>query len=858
MLYEYKKYKRVYNLFESQVPTFNVSTVNWKNRARMFSLIFDRMIEKRGAPICLEGGTGIGKTTFVKQLALILGMDALIIEVPHISTEQVINIPYIVTRKDQKMSSTIKSKDIETARSYLSDRCNLLKKSADQKYLADMETWPEDTKALYKSFNQEMLRKIKVIRQKYSGILFLDEYYRKTSKEVRQVLRQLLEHKIGQDALPADIFVITASNMKDVGQSVEKLEGNTVHRGVQYKAPNKDEFFYYLQSRGTPIKKAVLDAFYPIIESEHLDYDDDSEVRTSSRRMEQVLRYINSSIPVKSTADAQALMRNVHSMFSDDEKTNKLWEKFNEPLKQLIKDTTPDNVKLGSIVPSPSIEWENTLKHQIENKMKMNKDRSYVPVIYGLPGVGKTSIIAKIASDLNLAFIKVDCQALDSTDIIGLPVGQTDDKSEISTEFTVPPLLKTIERERKLAVAKFKKQKSPEEISQWESQEHKYLLFFDELNKVHSQNAFNVLRRLVLEKEFNHQYKLSNKYIMVAAINPAKYGDKVHPMTGHLKDSIDLIEASPSIEKFKEYLDNLDSTEFKNIDPSTKRIAREILLDFIDQFGNKTAEATTDKHRESYPFYLKASKTGGEALDDMEHVPPRDYEDLYKYITTGLESALAEYQGEDPAQVSDDVSEYLMHNFYTVLSKLAHREDVDHSDFFEQIKSWLYNNMPKFLEGLATKPSIEAMVEYAIKNNKHVLNDPNWRKYIDPYIQHQFQDDLESYLEKKLTQLEEKHHIFSKDNVSAIQKIENKISVIDEYTNTLQRIIDELYHAASENNPKMVTDMHGPIKKIIRKINDDFAAKDPGDEGYDRLKNFMVNTALPRVRNILLSLRGNS
>jgi len=46
--------------------------------------------------VMLAGDPGIGKTTFVKTLSELLGLQLTTIEIPHVSEEHLINIPFIL------------------------------------------------------------------------------------------------------------------------------------------------------------------------------------------------------------------------------------------------------------------------------------------------------------------------------------------------------------------------------------------------------------------------------------------------------------------------------------------------------------------------------------------------------------------------------------------------------------------------------------------------------------------------------------------------------------------------------------------------------------------------------------------
>lgn len=844
---------------------FSKNTVNWSNRASMFRHVFDNMLAYKGDMITLTGGTGIGKTTFIKDLSRILGLELLVIEVPHVSIEQVINIPYLKFKDNKKTASGTMVADkmnVVMAKSHLVDLCNNLQKKTDQQWQKDMASWPEDIQAVYNTFSEKTKGNIIAIRRRFSGILFLDEYYRTVEVEVRNVLRDILEHKIGQDMLPEDVYIITASNMKDVGGTVETPQGAAKHRPLEYQPPTKNEFWYYLLSRGSKIKKEVVDVFYPIIQDEYLNWDDDSEIRTSSRRWEQVLRYISSSIPVKSTEDANNLLGSVKTMFKDDEKTSTLWTLVRPVLENLIKQTS--EVKLGTLDPTPPTDWEKILEHQIEQKIALGKNRSYIPIIYGRPGVGKTSAILHAAREFNLVPVKINSQGLKSTDIIGLPLPQSGKtQSEQSTEFSEPPLRRLIIKQVMKEFNTWKKSASREDRQAWLKQHYKFLLFFDEINRVQTQNTFNVLRRLILEKEFNDRYKLWSSMIIVAAMNPKKYGDPVHELSTHLKDSADLIEASPNYDKLQSHLDALNKTEYKNYSDDVKEMAKQILTGFVEEFAHKLPNANADEnekvHHKSLPFFLKLSSKSSEMTpEDSEYLSPRDYDDLYKYLIVGIDSEIEESAGEEPDEVARKLSDYLYTKFKSVIGALYDKNPELTQDFMTDIKKWLHDNMTSFMSNVGKKAELKYMLPNILKDSDyHLADDPNWTKYMENYHPNTFHTELSAFFNELATTVESKHHLIGKNTHPVKEKSNEGIQATNELYSAVEAIVWDLHNAISDKYSAEPLEI---VLKVLREFMhtamNDIADQEHGTAEHDKLVSYINNNIMPRVINLLSKLKG--
>lgn len=844
---------------------FSPKNVNWESRADMFEHVIDHMLHYKNDMLCLTGSTGIGKTTFVKQLATILGIDILAVEVPHISMEQIINIPYLIVRDGKNINKDkIETPDLVLAVSNLRKKLQTLQKRTDQEWNNRMQTWPQDLKAIFAFFTPETKKNIAKIRSMYNGILFFDEYWRTVEREVRQVLIAIEGGEIGQDKLPKDIYVISASNLKDTGATLEKPTSGAVLRPLEYQAPTKDQFFYYLTSRAKiPIKKQVLDAFYPIMIDQHLDYDDENtEVRTSSRRWEQILKYINASIPVKSNENAQNLISNIKSMFQDDEKISDLWKFVVQPvLIKLIKDTAPESVKLGTLTSTKPSDWDKTFEHQIETKIKLGDERSYIPVIFGRPKVGKSSVVTKVAEKFNLLPIKINCEHLKSTDVIGLPLPGKyieDKKQKMSTEFSQPPLRKLIVEEAKKELAEFKKYASVEQRKKWLDSTYKYLLIFDNLNKVSTQNTYNVLRRLILEKEFNDKWSLPEHMIVVASITPSKYDNTVHDLSVHLKDSIDLIQSEPSIEKLNQHLSGLDKTKFKDFNPEIKQSAKTILSSFMEKFAHTEENNSEPDHtrinKESVPFFLRTSSMSTDVTpENSEYISPKDYENLYTYILQGLSSKISSLRGKSLEDLAASTSKFIFDKFKMVLNGIFHKSS-ENNEFLDEVKSWLNSNMIAFLSSTGRKPKLEYMLDNVLEDKSyHLANDENWHKYMDNTQPNIFQTDFSNYIQGLISKVESKHHIFSKDVTNKKAKTDNGIETLNDMCSALHAVTWDLHNAIVDNySLEFLEIIKNVIDNVVEDAMHEIADQEKGTPEYQKLENYIEKVILPRLQDLPL------
>lgn len=865
------KYKHI--ITEDKKP-FNLGQVDYTNKAMLFHHILDNMASHRGDIMVLTGGTGIGKTAGIKQLGVLLGMDILAIEVPHIVSEAVVNIPFVKYRDEKIVGKSgeqinVKKPDVVLATSYLVDQLKTLQRSSPQQYEQSKAKWPADLQEIYTNFPKFEKDRINLLRTKYRGILFLDEYWREVETDVRNILRSILERMVGQDRIPNDIYIIAASNMQDIGNTVEKPSGNQVYRPYPYPAQTKDQFLKYIMTYSKqPIKNEVLHAFNEVLKDEHFDYDDaESEIRTSSRRLTEVLRYVNAAVPVKSETDSKALLANVRAMFSDEEKQSSLYRLFDSAVRQIIKETNADHPEWSNVKPNEKTNWKDTLEHQIRMKMKLGDDRKYVPIISGRPGIGKTSHMQKIAEDLNLILVRINCQGLQSSEVTGLPLKKEEEVTEAkksnttAVTFSAPKLWISIENQMEKEKEEFLKKLNPQEKQKWEAQPFHYLLFFDEINRPHNQNAFNSLRRLILEKEFNENYHLPKDVVVVAAMNPKKYDDKVLDLTQHMKDAVDLIDTAPSWSGLMQHFESMDNSSLQDYPSESKEIAKNIIKAFAEKYAHtqENIKASDNERitKDSLPFFLRTSGDGDEQKpeDSDTYLSPRDYDHLYKDLVTGITTGFHILQSnKSNVDAKEFFPKYLWPKIRAVLQPIFDKTEQN-PKFLKDVETWLEEEMENFLVSTRSKPSLDNMLNLVITNKRyHLTEDPNWIRYMDQYHPNSFHEDLQNFMIKLMSNEEKKYHIFAKTTQSQKQRDEEKIKVLKEGWSALEAIAWEIHDAVEDHSySNDALDILGDvIINVVENAMEDLVEPEKGTQEYKDYENLIWNIIPQRINNIKL------
>ena len=802
-----------------------VSTATLQARKSSFEHVLDNMDIGTRVGVFLAGPTGVGKTTFVKQLGRLLGMNVVIVEAPHATEEHLVNIPFVVFNTQTGASHAgadavpVTQYGVTLAQSHLAAELAAQKSIPDAQYLKNMQNADNNTKSLFQALggtDTTIPEEIREARSRYKVILFLDEYQRQVSGNVRNMLRNILNGRIGNDPVPRGTYVIYASNLSDVGQTVEPMNLNQQFDIVHFKAPNKADFFHYLTSmfehHGVHLKPEVATAFYKALDDEHISYDDaETEIRTSPRRWEQLLLYINAAIPVQSKEDAAALMANVKANFQDIDKVSTLHGKVANIVRDIIKATSGD--ELANVRPNPPTDWRDTLMHQVQMAEKLGDKRKYVPIISGQPGIGKTKMAADIADKLNMRLVAIDCANLTQEEITGIPIPDQSG-GKMSVKFSEPALYKRIIQDMEDAdEAFFSDPNVPKsEKEAYRNKKYKYLILFDELNRPKSQAVFNSLRRVILEKSFTDTVKLPDNAIVIAAMNPTDIGTQ--PLTGHLKDAMDYIDTAPSWPQTSAYLKRISEEPItENRSDEAKDIALTLVENFAEHFHLRTPPAGSGISPESLKFYLKV----GDA--DSIYISPREYTQMFLNIAKGVDRVANKKEdymtdnGElDTGRYVQAVLKAAEDKIMMVLDGVLHKQEVNRTMFAEAVEDWLDTQAELIVRKPATLASLDSILDDVLENapNKHLKDDLDFANLIvNTFEKGRFTEELANYLEKLETQEENAADLLSKKTHNRKTFEAGKVKIEEEMHDKISYLVDEMLAAADTHN------MTGDIKEAL-------------------------------------------
>ena len=712
-----------------------------------------------------------------------------------------INIPFLIVKSGKGRTSgdsvSEREYDVQLAKSHLASELSVTTIVPDDQLLAEinnspvlMPVWEE-----FGGTETTIPTEFKQLRKQYRAILFLDEYWRQTSGNVRNILRGILNGRIGRDRIPAGIFVIYASNMQDVSGSIEDIPKNADFKRMDFHPPSKEEFFKYLLNKFTTdthskLNPDVIRAFRRVLKDEHISYDDAAtEIRTSPRRWEQLLLYISASMPVKNRAEAAALMSNVQANFQSDEHVSEMYKLVGRVVQVLL--STKRYGDLKNIKPLDPTEWRDALKHQIMIKARLGDTRTYMPLLQGLPGIGKTSFLSEISSELNMRLVSISCETLTQEEITGIPA-PNEKGGQMQVKFAKPPLYTFIMDEMAAADEAFfaNTDITDQEKQQYRTKKHKYIIFFDELNRVSSPNVFNSLRRVILTKKFTDQLSLPESCILIAAMNPKDTG--VQPVTGHLRDAMDAIETAPSWSKLLEYI-TAKAKEFNDTIDS-KQLSISIINEIVRTFAiRRNTEKISEDQRN---FYLEI---GGEPV----YVSPREFSTMFLDLMAALNRVFTSNSYSGPEFI-DQLSEKAVSRVKsTLLGVVENKYGIDSPQFVEALERAVHIAVSEYTENMARESnvSLQSILDATLDNpNEHLRDDANFLNYIDNFNVSKFSAELDNYFDHLVKKEDDVLDLVRKRTHSKKILQAKEIVIIDDLVDKVDFLMNEIMMAAVHHN----------------------------------------------------------
>ena len=793
--------------------------------------------------ILMGGDPGVGKTTFMDLFSDLTGINLITIEVPHIVEEHIINIPFIVydqqTKSKKADSTQLQDRDPENddkydmvlADSNLFTQIKNARSVPDAQYVKNMtDPNPNSNRQriaqqLYQQLggtDTQIPPAIQEVRKGFKCILFFDEYFREAPVRIRNMLRDTINGNIGLHKIPGNTFIVYASNMRDEG--LDSIPRNTqMSQRVEFKSPTEKEWFNWLETKyksdpHVQLNPEVIKTFKTVITDESMSVNHStSGVRTSPRRWEQLVLYVNQSLPVESPKDAAALLTNIKNNFVNYETGDysPLAKKVITEIAKLIRKTSPDAKSVNAGAEVQGHDWVETLNHHIKTHMKAGKHRKYIPVVSGAPGVGKTRQIDVIADKNNLVAVAIDAARLSAEDVIGMPIPgkkikeeDSDKVKKMQVKFTVPQLHTMITREIEEATeAHFEElvddlgnEKAQEEFAKWEQQEWKFLIFFDELNRVDTK-TFNSLRRIILEKNFGPasdgkggMLHLPDGSIVVGAINPDPETGGTESMTGHFRDVVDVINATPAWSKVRQYLLNKEN---KGTSDAAVNATMHVIDEFVKKFGDKDREDKDER-----PFYVRS----GEA---EIYVSPREYDSLFSNMAPALDDAkdkiLADTEMTEKEGIEllgQEIGEYLESGLLFPAEKT---EAAGPEDFINLVSQW-GESVADDAYGILIKKNVsvsdtwEGTLQPYFDGGKDVTNmpqDTNINTRVESTNAAQFVEEVSDTVAEEL---EKNHKRLLEQNEKKVHLDGEKIVKTEEETHRLGNIMMSLMFTLQIHN----------------------------------------------------------
>ena len=128
-------------------------------------------------------------------------------------------------------------------------------KLTDEQLLQFIERHTDDVIATWRGLGGEIGENgvipdlIKKVRANYNCVLFFDEFYRTTTMRIRNILRNVMNGRIGLNKIPKGCYLIYASNMSDVGGALDDKPANDEKQQIAHEDPDIEDVFHHVVSK---------------------------------------------------------------------------------------------------------------------------------------------------------------------------------------------------------------------------------------------------------------------------------------------------------------------------------------------------------------------------------------------------------------------------------------------------------------------------------------------------------------------------------------------------------------------------------------------------------------------------------
>jgi len=648
--------------------------------------VIANMLGNYSTGLMLAGDPGTGKTNAIQTLMGMLNLPLITIEAPHVSEEHIISIPYLQKIGDKVTSGEMNLEKIGSKFEVVNAESNLIsalnsKKMIPEKYHKEFMRKRKLLVPIYK----DLEKAIGIIHQKVNGtprianVLFIDEFYRTGDVRIQNLLREILEGKLGGTEIPKSTYIIYASNFDNSDGSLDEIHLNQMFEKVEFDKPSKDEFMKYMADRfstidvetgedhhsntssATPLSAEVYNAFIDNLQDGELggkDMSTEAEIRISPRRWEEIIKGVNALLPVANETEAAKVLTFLRDNMTDYEtkEVSVLYDKYEEIIKDLIKETS--GIDASEVEPIENDNWRENLDGQLLMKLKLGEDRKYIPVISGEPGIGKTAILKQLSNKFGLEPIFINTANLNSDDVIGLTAPNTDSNKKLTTEFTVPPLYRRI-----------MEQYTPNLPKPESSKFYTHILLMDELTRADNE-VFNGIRALLLDKKVGSS-PLPKDILIIAAMNPT--GGGTNPLSAHMKDVIDVVPAEGNLDKSIEF--------FKSF---------QIYKEGNKRFKYPISDMVTDLFKRTQTTFQSDESPDGETLSynqktsywtdnlNVAYVAPREVE---KLIISTIEDILNRLELFDDIKSPEDITLEMVDDITDTIKKIIKEKFMSITDF---------------------------------------------------------------------------------------------------------------------------------------------------------------------------------